>query len=101
MCCGVGDVCFPAVTTFENGEVCAGWEALLRDASTAANEVASCPPQQAYYAQLPPMNCVDQLAAETCPSLKCVYLHVAGPYYKGRSAPCEARQQSTVFIADG
>ena len=48
-CCATidqeGDVCVPAVTTFSNGAVCAGWTSFLKG-SEEARTVAACPPQQ-------------------------------------------------------
>ena len=48
-CCSTvdssGDVCAPAVTTFSDGSVCAGWKALLLNSAADAAVTAACPPQ--------------------------------------------------------
>ena len=47
-CCATvdsaSDICTPAVSTFSDGSVCAGWNALLRDQPLDAASVAACPP---------------------------------------------------------
>ena len=50
-CCaaidGSSDVCVPAVTTFADGAVCAGWSALQQSGAVASETaIAACPPKQ-------------------------------------------------------